>query len=138
MDGGVGGGAKWFDPTNTGNGWAEFYEAKKISDLHSPGPSQTWVIMDEHPDADDDATMYVRPSAANGSYTTFTELPGSMHRKSAGVVFADGHGDLHRWLGIVDTPPVVYRAYAGQGISVTGDPGAAQDLIWLAQHTPAE
>jgi prepilin-type N-terminal cleavage/methylation domain-containing protein/prepilin-type processing-associated H-X9-DG protein len=141
MDGGMGGGSKWFSPATTANSspWPAFYQAKKISDLHSPGPSQAWVLMDEHPDGDDDATMYVNPADVNGSGTTFTELPGSMHRKGAGIVFADGHAELHRWLGTSDTPPVTYNAYGGgQGIAVGGDSGAQQDLIWLAQHTPAQ
>jgi prepilin-type N-terminal cleavage/methylation domain-containing protein len=137
MNGAMGGGSKWFSATNASAPFA-VYNAKKISDMHSPGPSQCWVIIDEHPDADDDATFYVNPAAANGSYTTFTELPGSMHRKSAGVVFADGHGELHRWQGTVDTPPVVYKAYVGQSVPVGTDAGAAQDLMWLAQHTPQE
>jgi prepilin-type N-terminal cleavage/methylation domain-containing protein len=137
MNGAMGGGSKWFSSTNASAPWSGYF-ARKVSDLHSPGPSQCWVVMDEHPDADDDATFYVNPAAANGSYTTFTELPGSMHRKSAGIVYADGHGELHRWLGNVDTPSVVYISYAAQGISVGTDAGAQQDLMWLAQHTPQE
>ncbi len=134
MNGAIGGGSKWFAPTN-GGAWPLFYNVIKMSDFHSPGHSQCWVMMDEHPDSDDDATFYVNPADANGSGTSFTELPGSMHRKSAGIVFADGHGEIHRWVGSVDTPPVIYKAYV-QG--VTGlDAGSVQDLTWLAQHTPA-
>ena len=140
MNGGVGGGEKWFSPSTPGGGnWKAFYNAKKMSDFHSPGPSQCWVMMDEHPDSDDDATFYVNPgdvSPTNPNWDgKITELPGSMHRKSCGMVFADGHGEIHKWIGTADTPPVTYHTYVQ---NVTGlDAGSQQDLIWMAQHTPA-
>ena len=137
MDGAMGDGSKWFAPPSGGN-WPAFYNAKKLTDLHNPGPANCWVIMDEHPDSDDDATLYVNPAdAASGtSDYTFTELPGSMHNKGSGMVYADGHSEVHVWTGSVDTPPVVYRTYV-QSVSVVGDTSALNDLFWLAQHTPA-
>jgi prepilin-type N-terminal cleavage/methylation domain-containing protein len=138
MNGGVGGGSKYFQTPNGGN-WAAFYAVIKMSDFRSPGPSQCWVMMDEHPDSDDDATFFVNPgdvSPTNPNWDgKFTELPGSMHRKSAGMVFADGHGEIHKWVGTVDTPTVQYRL--NQGVAAS-DSGSQQDLIWMAQHTPAQ
>jgi prepilin-type N-terminal cleavage/methylation domain-containing protein len=134
MNGGMGGGDKWFSPTN-GGAWSLFYNAVHISDLHNPGPAYCWVMMDEHPDSNDDATMYVNPADATGTGTSFTELPGSLHRKSAGMNFADGHGELHKWLGGADTPPVRFTTYV-QNVSSL-DQGSVQDLTWLATRTPA-
>ncbi|HXC99764.1 MAG TPA: type II secretion system protein [Verrucomicrobiae bacterium] len=140
MNGGVGGGSKWFSSSTTANPspWPAFYGVNKMSDFHSPGPSQCWVMMDEHPDSDDDATFYVNPgdvSPSNPNWDgSFTELPGSMHRKSAGMVFADGHGELHKWIGTATTPAVRYSI--NQNVRAT-DGGSQQDLIWMAQHTPA-
>ena len=37
MNGAMGDGSKWFAPPNGGN-WPAFYNAKKLGDLHSPGP----------------------------------------------------------------------------------------------------
>jgi prepilin-type N-terminal cleavage/methylation domain-containing protein len=137
MNGAIGDGVKWFAAGNGNpNPWTAFYNVRKMSDFHSPGPSQCWVIMDEHPSSDDDATFYVNPDSANGSDTSFTEFPGSMHRKSCGMVFADGHGEIHKWIGALDTPPVTYGGYV-QNQNVASDPGSVQDLEWLAQHTPA-
>jgi prepilin-type N-terminal cleavage/methylation domain-containing protein/prepilin-type processing-associated H-X9-DG protein len=134
MDGAVGDGSKWFAPGNGGN-WPLFYNAKKTSDFHMPGPSDCWVIMDEHPDSDDDAVFYVNPADANGSGTAFTELPGSMHAGSGAILFADGHSEIHKWKGTADRPPVIYQAYV-QNVPVGSDNFALQDLTWLAQHTP--
>src|SRR5271155_2340327 len=99
MDGGVGDGSKYFGKSPIGaNVWSAFYLAKKVTDLHNPGPSDCWVITDEHPDSNDDAVLFVNPADAYGTGDgEFTELPGSLHGKGAGLVFADGHSEVHAW-----------------------------------------
>jgi len=148
MNGALGDGEKWFGfkANGTPNGghsqMPAFYNAKKENDFHSPGPSDCWMIMDEHPNSNDDATYYVDPAAANGSGTTFTELPGSMHALSAALVFADGHSETHRWKGTVDTQRfngnlAGWTSGSSWLAGVGGlDVGSVQDLTWLAQHTP--
>jgi prepilin-type N-terminal cleavage/methylation domain-containing protein/prepilin-type processing-associated H-X9-DG protein len=138
MDGAMGDGSKWYSAADGGGGnWPAFYEAKKLTDLHSPGPSDSWVVTDEHPDSDDDATFFVNPADAYGAGDgTFNELPGSLHGKGAGMVFADGHSEVHAWKGHLTTPPVTFVAYLPATV-VTSDPASAADLAWFAQHTPA-
>ena len=139
MNGAMGDGSKWFSAADGGGGnWPAYYNVKRYTDMHGPGPSDCWVVMDEHPSSDDDATFFVNPADASSttSDNSFTELPASMHGNASGVVYADGHSDVHRWLGGVDQPPVTYGGLV-QGVSVTGDPMAQNDLVWLAQHTPA-
>jgi prepilin-type N-terminal cleavage/methylation domain-containing protein len=138
MNGAMGDGSKWFALPVGNPLWPQFYNVKKMSDMHSPGPADCWVIMDEHPDSDDDATFYVNPAAANGTGTSFEELPGSMHGNAAGLVYADGHSDLHKWTGSVTTQPfnANFTSYL-QAVPVGGDAASKNDLTWLAQHTPA-
>jgi prepilin-type N-terminal cleavage/methylation domain-containing protein/prepilin-type processing-associated H-X9-DG protein len=142
MNGAMGDGSKWFgfkaDGTpNGGHGsMPQFYNATKLSAMHTPGPSDCWVTMDEHPDSNDDATFFVDPANANGNGTAFTELPGSLHGNACGIVYADGHSDVHIWKGSKTTPQVTYITYL-QNVSVTGDIASQNDLTWLAQHTPA-
>ena len=136
MNGAMGDGSKWFAPGNGGN-WPAFYNAKKLTDMHNPGPANCWVIMDENPNSDDDTTFYVNPAAANGTGTSFEELPGSMHGNAAGMVYADGHSDLHKWTGSVTTQAFDPTLW-GYLQNVGGlDPASQNDLTWLAQHTPA-
>lgn len=141
MNGAMGDGSKWFGflPNGQPNGghasMPAFYEAKKQSDLHNPGPSDCWVITDEHPDSNDDATFFVDPADANGTGTEFIELPGSLHGKAAGMVFADGHTEVHTWKGSLTTQPVTYTSL--HDVVVTGDAASHNDLTWFAQHTPA-
>jgi type II secretory pathway pseudopilin PulG len=137
MNGALGDGSKWFAPGNGGN-WPQFVNVTKASGLLTPGPADCWMILDEHPDSDDDATIYVNPADADGTGTTFTELPGSMHSAGAALVFADGHSELHKWLGattklaVTYPPPNTWIA----GLNISGDPASQGDLAWLAQRTP--
>jgi prepilin-type N-terminal cleavage/methylation domain-containing protein/prepilin-type processing-associated H-X9-DG protein len=138
MDGAVGYGSKYFGSAPVGAGvWPDFYCAKRVTDMHNPGPSDCWVITDEHPDSDDDAVLFVDPADANGAGTTFTELPGSLHGKASGMVFADGHSEVHPWKGSITTQPVAYVTHL-QNVPVSSDHASQLDLAWFAQHTPAQ
>ncbi len=145
MNGAMGDGSKWFGykADGTPNGghsgiWNTFYSAKKASDLHSPGPSDCFVLLDQNPQSNDDATFFVAPSVANGSGTAFTEVPGAMHGNAGGVVFADGHSEVHVWRGSLTTQPF-NSSWSGymSGAFAASDTGSKNDLTWLAQHTPA-
>ena len=54
------------------------YWAVKTSDFITPGPSDSWVFIDEHPDAIDDNILYTDPFCTDGT-GSFTELPSSLH-----------------------------------------------------------
>ena len=137
MNGAMGDGSKWFAAGNGGAGsMPKYYNAKKSGDFHTPGPSDCWLITDEHPNSNDDATFYVDPAAANGTGTTFTELPGSMHANSAALVFADGHSETHRWKGGM-TLQKFDSARTSYLQGITGlDTESKKDLTWLAERTP--
>jgi len=137
MNGAVGDGLKWFAPGNGGN-WPQFYNVKKTGDFHYPGPSDTWVLLDENANSDDDATFYVNPADVSGTGTAIPELPGSLHGNSAGMVFGDGHSEVHVWksgaIKAYDSSISSANTWL-QNVSVqSGD----KDLLWLAQHTPAQ
>lgn len=131
MNGALGDGLKYFSGV-----WPKFYNAKKSSDLHSPSPSDVWVLTDEHPNSNDDATFYVNPADASGTGTSFTELPGSMHGNAAALVFADGHSEARVWRqgAIRAYDPTMTGANTWlHNVSVAaGD----KDLIWFAERTP--
>jgi prepilin-type N-terminal cleavage/methylation domain-containing protein/prepilin-type processing-associated H-X9-DG protein len=118
MDAAIGGGVKFFQ----GSSW--FYNAKKMSDLHSPGPTDAWLFTDQHPDSIDDGAMYY-----NSTDPTFLELPGSNHSGASGISFADGHSEMYKMrLGVV---PVTYV----YGV-VNDKYSNAADQAWYTAHTP--
>ena len=122
MDGAVGDGNKY------NVGLANFYVATKSTSFQTPGPSDVWVFMDEHPDSADDQLLYT----ANYATTAFVELPGSQHGGACGMAFADGHAETHKWKGVAGSnQTVTYTSLKNVPCSIN-DP----DMLWLAQHTP--
>ncbi len=112
--------------------YTPFFYAKVMGDLLNPGPSMSWLFLDEHPCSIDDGILYTNPRETNG-VGVFTELPASDHDGSCGLSFADGHAEIHKWVN----PQTVVPVTAGtiiQNKSVTGD----QDLTWLAFRTPSQ
>jgi prepilin-type N-terminal cleavage/methylation domain-containing protein/prepilin-type processing-associated H-X9-DG protein len=130
MDAALGYGRKWASLDYNGFGWGGFFWAAKLSEVTTPGPSQSWLFTDEHPDSIDDGILYVNPSATTGN-GSFTELPGSLHGNSCGVSFVDGHAEIHKWVDPKTTQPVTYKTYL-QNVTVSN----SKDLIWLAERTP--
>ena len=128
MNGAIGDGDKYGQPSNPFS-WSQWYVAKKSADFHSPGPSDCWVISDEHPDSVDDALMYT------SSYATalFTELPGSQHGGACGLGFADGHTEVHKW---VDSVMMSHQNVSFTTVQKVPCSINDKDMLWLAVHTP--
>jgi prepilin-type N-terminal cleavage/methylation domain-containing protein/prepilin-type processing-associated H-X9-DG protein len=129
MDGNVGGGPKY-----EGFTWMPVGAVKSAS-LVNPGPANTWLFLDEHPNSIDDEALYINPAEANG-IGTFTELPSSLHNNAGAVSFCDGHSEIHKWMNPKTMPPVnptpnvtVIGTY--QRVVVINN----VDLGWLAQKT---
>jgi prepilin-type N-terminal cleavage/methylation domain-containing protein/prepilin-type processing-associated H-X9-DG protein len=119
MDAAVGGGIKYY----AGQSW--FYNVKKFSDFHTPGPSSCFLFLDQHPDSIDDGSFYY-----NNTSTTFIELPGTNHGGSSGISFADGHSELHKMqMGVI---PVTR---AGSYVANAKYSNTA-DQAWFAARTP--
>src|SRR5678815_29385 len=75
---------------------------------HIINPTQTWVMIDEHPDSINDAAcavQMVEPTATSGNIIDF---PASYHNGAAGLSFADGHSEIHQWKGSTIKAPVSY------------------------------
>jgi prepilin-type N-terminal cleavage/methylation domain-containing protein/prepilin-type processing-associated H-X9-DG protein len=127
MNAAVGDGTKWNGGLVGSAGGTAFW-AKKITDFKRPGPSDTWVFMDENPDSIDDGIFYASFSYTNGT-GTLVEYPGSLHGGACGISFADGHAVIHKW----QTPEVVRQVtyIRLNALSCVNNP----DLAWLAQCT---
>ncbi len=131
MDAAVGDGAKY--NSSMPFGWTQWFVAKRMSDFHSPGPSDSWVFTDEHPDSIDDTILYT----ASYPVSSFTELPGNQHGGRCGLTFADCHAEIHAWKGPVMNAHrnVIYSTVPGVTQQVAC-PVTDVDVIWLANHTP--
>ncbi len=137
MDGAVGKG--WGDAAHTKPkedfyGRNTFFVAVKMVDFVRPGPSKSWVFWDEHPDSINDGCAFVNPLGA----TDWTDEPASYHNGAAGLSFADGHSEIHKWLGSNSGPAPgtgVKRATHfdyWHGAKVDRTP----DYPWMSDHIP--
>ena len=127
MNAAIGDGNKWAQGL-AGNGGTPFW-AKKSNDFGNPGPSDSWLFMDEHPDYIDDGMLYASCNYTNGT-GTLVELPGSQHAGACGMAFADGHSTVHKWQTGQVVAPITFKPVAY--VSCVNN----ADLAWLAQHTP--
>jgi prepilin-type N-terminal cleavage/methylation domain-containing protein/prepilin-type processing-associated H-X9-DG protein len=109
-----------------------YLHARKYSDLNIPGPVDTWVFLDEHPDSINDAGFF-NPEVA----TAIEDVPATYHNGACGFAFADGHSDIHRWKGCLSggrarQVAAVDGDYINGDITgKTGDP----DIHYLSWHT---
>jgi len=67
---------------------------KTMSDFQFPGPMETWVYVDEHPDSINDPGFF-NPQAPS----SWTDTPATYHHGAANFAFADGHAEVHPWHG---------------------------------------
>jgi len=102
-----------------------YRQVRKSSDLVIPGPSLTWVYLDEHPDSMNDAGFFAP------RLTGWIDLPASFFNGGGAVAFADGHAEVHRWVASVKTVKVRTTTYGGTATRNT-DP----DMLWLRERTP--
>jgi prepilin-type N-terminal cleavage/methylation domain-containing protein/prepilin-type processing-associated H-X9-DG protein len=100
------------------------------------GPAKCWVFVDEHPDSINDGALAVqctgnRPTDAPGS-AKIIDFPASYHNGACGFSFADGHSEIHKWLGTTIKAPVTYTGTMPLNVSA-GD--SWRDTHWMADNT---
>jgi len=96
----------------------------KWTELTNPKPADTWLFMDEHPDSIND------PAFQAPGVDMWIDLPGNLHDGGAGIAFADGRAEIHRWEGGVLNRRVTFATFAAT--PVANDP----DITWLRARTP--
>ena len=113
---------------------AIYVQCPKMSDITVPGPTETWVFVDEHPDSINDAGFFPPQTAG-----IITDTPATYHNLACGFAFADGHSDIHKWRGCLRSPRAaqvhaVDGDYLNNVIPANGpnDP----DVYYLSYHSP--
>ncbi len=107
----------------------------KMTSFTRPGPSQTWVIMDENPITINDGSFAVSAEAETGK-TYLIDYPSGLHGGAGGMAFADGHAIVHKWQDPrTYTPPVSLHGNGGGG--TTSESPDNPDCFFLAPLTSA-
>jgi prepilin-type N-terminal cleavage/methylation domain-containing protein/prepilin-type processing-associated H-X9-DG protein len=113
-------------------GGPEFRKYTKMSDVVDPGPSMTWVLVDEHPDSMNDGFFCVDMNGyPNPAQAKLPDIPASYHNGACGFAFADGHSEIKKWRDKRTMPPV--RKAGLQGASHGNPPNP--DVLWLYERT---
>ncbi len=100
----------------------------RFSDMTQPAPSDLWVLMDEDPYNISDGAFAVSMAEP----TALLDWPGAYHNLAAGVHFADGHTETHRWQDPRTQPGG--RVSKGLHVQTPNNP----DILWLQKKTSAK
>jgi len=114
----------WLNNQQTHHRNSPWHTFAKSSDIHAPGPSGLWVLLDEDAKGLNDAAF-----AFGMESPEWFDAPGTYHDGGCGFAFADGHSEIHRWLS---------RAEKASGRVVITDPSDQQDWEWMQQRTSAK
>ncbi|MDG1891280.1 MAG: type II secretion system protein [Verrucomicrobiota bacterium] len=127
----MGGPGGWLPPGGSFVGNQKTYKIYiKTSDFGNPGPSNLYVLLDEHPDSIN-AGGYANQMVASPGSARMIDFPASYHNGAAGLSFADGHAEIKKWLDPRTMPPVQNSNTLKLNVASPNNP----DVIWLAERT---
>jgi hypothetical protein len=120
-------------------GYPLYVKTTDLTGSKSPGPSNTFVFIDERQDTintgnfETDMTGYPTPSNPRSdpaAYKWVQDVPASYHHRSAGISFADGHAELHHWMDTDTMPPLNALNYGA-----TFPAGNSRDVAYMQSVT---
>jgi prepilin-type processing-associated H-X9-DG protein len=120
----------WFnsaDATAFGSGFTVY---RKIGDCLNPGPSMTFVFLDERADSINDGELITSMRGWDPSQPTswaVIDIPANYHGGACGSAFVDGHSEIHQWRDVVLTLPM------GHSPSISAP--NSKDAYWLMEHS---
>jgi len=120
----------WFGGTLWTSGYRQFF---KMSDLVAPGPTMTWLFLDEREDSINDGEFCVDmagyPDQPQRWY--IVDYPASYHNGAAGFSFADTHAEIKRWLDSRTMP----RLRKNQGLTLNVPSPGNRDVFWMQERS---
>ena len=118
-----------------GNNFPAYSKLTELSNLGSaPGAAQTFVFICQRSDCINAGNFFVDmngyPLGTGPSdparYEWDQDIPSDYHNQAAGISFADGHAELHRWTDASTTPPLGTRST----LTIWPAPGS-KDVAWM-------
>ncbi|MBL9136111.1 MAG: type II secretion system protein [Verrucomicrobiales bacterium] len=117
------------------HGWRVYIRS---TDMADPGPSGTFVFLDEREDSINDGYFVVdmagypqgAGAAAQGSRLKIVDYPASYHNGAGGLAFADGHSEIHKWLD-GRTKPAISKTDRPLDVTSANN----RDVIWMQERS---
>jgi len=123
----------WFGSSDADSfpGCSGFTKFGKLSEVINPGPSMTFVFLDERFDSINDGEFCTSMSGFPDQPASFylIDFPASYHGGSGGFSFADGHSEIHKWRDSRTMPPL--GSIKKLKVTSPNNP----DSFWLADHS---
>jgi prepilin-type N-terminal cleavage/methylation domain-containing protein/prepilin-type processing-associated H-X9-DG protein len=114
----------WSDP-----GWRIY---RSLNDMVDPGPSMTFVFLDEREDVINDGMFVVDMTGYpdKPQQIRLVDFPASYHGGAGGLSFADGHSEIRKW---VDPRT---RPLLNPGVIIPFDQPSPnnRDVMWLQER----
>lgn len=119
----------------SGRGWRVFL---RHTEMAAPGPSGTFVFLDEREDSINDGYFVVDmagyPQGNTGTpqpgRIKIVDFPASYHNGAGGLAFADGHSEIHKWLD-PRTKPAIDKKDRTLNIPSANN----RDVVWMQEHS---
>jgi prepilin-type N-terminal cleavage/methylation domain-containing protein/prepilin-type processing-associated H-X9-DG protein len=122
------------DTADPAGGWNTTPPCKvfrKMGDMLQPGPSMSFVFLEEREDSINDGFFIVQMAGYPNSMaqTTMVDFPASYHGKACAFAFADGHTEIHKWKDARTYPPL------GMELTLNVPQPNSQDVRWMQDHS---
>lgn len=110
-------------------GWQTYL---KSSDMNDPGPSSTFVFLDEREDSINDGYFVVDMAgyANQPNRWKIVDYPASYHNRAGGMSFADGHSEIKKW-----TDPRTMPKLSKQDIPLDQPSPNNKDVLWMQERS---
>lgn len=122
----------WVSPSLT-----RYKNVRKLGDLTGPGPTDIYILLDEHENSINDAHYFPFSSLTSYSRNPWLDAPSGRHGNAGGFAFADGHAEVHKF----KTPGLKTVLTSADGSTPRPYPdlpfiGASvlQDYQWMTNH----
>ncbi len=111
-----------------------FAHVTNLSGFIKPGPVDSWVFIEEHPDSINDLAFLPPDPAFFPPYSIggWLDVPASHHNRAANLTFGDGHVEPHLWESSYTVANVTF-SFPTQARS-----RANPDPDWLRALTPTK
>jgi prepilin-type N-terminal cleavage/methylation domain-containing protein len=123
------------DVRNNVNSWWQVPSTMKVylksTDMAIPGPSMTFVLLDEREDSINDAFWVLSMEGyPNTAGTKIIDYPAAYHNGAGGLSFADGHSEIRKWVDGRTRP--VLKANGQIPLNVASPNN--RDISWLQER----
>jgi prepilin-type N-terminal cleavage/methylation domain-containing protein len=117
----------WMQPPDSPSPGAKFFF--KESQIVTPGPSDIYMFLEEHPDSINDGSFAIEIPGSPMA-TKWIDEPAKFGNVCP-FGFVDTHVELHKWLQPGAIMPLMFQTQVKSGYPEPQDP----DIIWVVKHT---